>query len=650
MPTSPSTATADPRVGTIRPSAEGASSATRGARWKRGAVTPRRARGRARASAASALSACSRAPTLQAQVGGEGRLEAGEHRVHRRRRRRADLQACRRARGRIERGAQDVLVDLDRAADRVLGGGGQPRGGQRGRGIAGVDEVADGASDHLVGAAVVEAAFEREDVGDVGGGHEALARDLREALGMQLDAIEHRPRSAARRRRPRRARGARCRSAGGSGRCAPIPCAARRGRPRRRPPPGRPASARPRARRGSSSAASARSRGCARRRARRARTPGSRRSRGPAPSSLWWVAAIASVGEQLDVDVGLPGRVLGVLDEPVAAEQLGQAAAVERPARAGAAAGAGDAQPERAVRGAQALGVAQRRVGVGEQQVADGRRLGRLQVGVVGGERRSASRARGARAPRPGRAGRRAGRARARARRRRRPTRNASRRGRPALSQPAAERPTRRSSSASRELKASPSAGSQGNSSAGMSCSSSSPRSSPAPSSPRRRRRPRPARRRGPGRRARGRARAAGRARSRRRRRRRPARPPRLPRRRPPRPATRHRLTVREASLREPVVYGSACRLGRLGEGLGWEAEVQQADEAHVARDADRLARTRGGSSTPGRPPEAREAAAAGGQHRVLRWRRRSRRSPPRPPGRRCAACPRAPPSASAAA
>ena len=76
-----------------------------------------------------------------------------------------------------------------------------------------------------------------------------------------------------------------------------------------------------------------------------------------------------------------------MLDQPVAAEQLGEPAAVERPARAGAAAGARDAQPERGVQRAQALGVAQRGIGVGEQQVADRRRLGRLQVGVVGGER-----------------------------------------------------------------------------------------------------------------------------------------------------------------------------------------------------------------------------------------------------------------------
>ena len=99
------------------------------------------------------------------------------------------------------------------------------------------------------------------------------------------------------------------------------------------------------------------------------------------------MAAIAIADEQLDVDVPLPGRVLGVRDEAVAAEQLGQPRAVERPARAGAAADARDAARELAVGVSQALRVAQRRVGVGQQQVAGRRRLGRLQVRVVGGER-----------------------------------------------------------------------------------------------------------------------------------------------------------------------------------------------------------------------------------------------------------------------
>ncbi len=75
-----------------------------------------------------------------------------------------------------------------------------------------------------------------------------------------------------------------------------------------------------------------------------------------------------------------------MLDEPVAAEQLREAGPVERPARAGAPARARDAQPERGVRGARPLAVAERRVGVGEEQVPDGGRLRGLEVGVVGGE------------------------------------------------------------------------------------------------------------------------------------------------------------------------------------------------------------------------------------------------------------------------
>src|SRR5207249_7410553 len=56
--------------------------------------------------------------------------------------------------------------------------------------------------------------------------------------------------------------------------------------------------------------------------------------------------------EQLEVDVGLPGGVLRVLDERLAAQQLSEPVAVERPAGAGAAAGAGDAGAERGVRAA----------------------------------------------------------------------------------------------------------------------------------------------------------------------------------------------------------------------------------------------------------------------------------------------------------
>ena len=58
--------------------------------------------------------------------------------------------------------------------------------------LAGVDEVAHGAADDLVRAAVVEPGVQGEDVGDVGGGDEALARDLLEALGVQLEPVEHR--------------------------------------------------------------------------------------------------------------------------------------------------------------------------------------------------------------------------------------------------------------------------------------------------------------------------------------------------------------------------------------------------------------------------------------------------------------------------
>ena len=164
-----------------------------------------------------------------------------------------------------------------------------------------------------------------------------------------------------------------------------------------------------------------------------------------------------------------------MLHEPVAAQQLGQPRAIERPARAGAAAGAGDAARELAVACCSRSASRSAGIGVGQQQVAGGRRLSGLQVRVVGGER-VAQRARRGR-----RARRRRRRARPRARRvprrehARRATRKASRRGRPALSQPAASLPMRRTSSASRELKASPSSACQGNSAAGMACSSSRP-------------------------------------------------------------------------------------------------------------------------------------------------------------------------------
>src|SRR2546429_49826 len=83
----------------------------------------------------------------------------------------------------------------------------------------------------------------------------------------------------------------------------------------------------------------------------------------------------------------VPVRVLRVLEGRLAAQQLGEPVAVERPAGAGAAAGAGDAGAERGVRAAGAVGVAERGKGVGEQEVPDGRRLRGLQVGVVGRQR-----------------------------------------------------------------------------------------------------------------------------------------------------------------------------------------------------------------------------------------------------------------------
>ena len=91
--------------------------------------------------------------------------------------------------------------------------------------------------------------------------------------------------------------------------------------------------------------------------------------------------------EQLDVHVGLPGGVLRMLDQPVAAEQLGKTGPVERPTRAGTATGTGDAHPQHGVRPPRAVGVAQGRIGVCQEQVANRRGLGRLEVGVVGRER-----------------------------------------------------------------------------------------------------------------------------------------------------------------------------------------------------------------------------------------------------------------------
>ena len=219
---------------------------------------------------------------------------------------------------------------------------------------------------------------------------------------------------------------------------------------------------------------------------------------------------------QLDVAVGLPHRVLGVGHDPGAAEQLGQALAVERPARPGAAADPGDAQVEPA-RGTARSRAASRRAGygVGQQQVADRGRLGRLEVGVVGGEVAGVAVGEVDQGARPGRAGRRAGRAPPRA------PPGAARPGRPRgaggrrSATPPPRRPTRSFRALSRELKASPSSGRQGNSAAGIASSVEQAAEQAAGVVARRARRPRPGRRRGRGRPARARAPGAGRGRSR---------------------------------------------------------------------------------------------------------------------------------------
>ena len=188
--------------------------------------------------------------------------------------------------------------------------------------------------------------------------------------------------------------------------------------------------------------------------------------------------------EQLDVDVGLPRRILGVLDQPVAAEQARRA----RCGRAPSASRRCHRRRRRSPRGPHAMPARARRLAAPgrRRRGADARRSSAGQAaGRCNRSRgRLVWRARVAREP-PAWAVRASCSSRAAVRAvRRRPTRKASRRGRPALSHPAAERPTRRSSSASRALKASPRDGSHGNSSPGIACSSSNPRTSARASSP----------------------------------------------------------------------------------------------------------------------------------------------------------------------
>src|SRR5688500_14160305 len=91
--------------------------------------------------------------------------------------------------------------------------------------------------------------------------------------------------------------------------------------------------------------------------------------------------------EELEVDIGLPRGVLGMLDEPLAAQQLGDSRAIDRPARPRTSAGTGDARPKSSVRRTRAVTVTKRRVGIRQKEVADGRRLCSLEIGVVGRER-----------------------------------------------------------------------------------------------------------------------------------------------------------------------------------------------------------------------------------------------------------------------
>ena len=89
-------------------------------------------------------------------------------------------------------------------------------------------------------------------------------------------------------------------------------------------------------------------------------------------------------GHQLQVWVPLPHGVLHMRHHARRTQEFGKARAVERPARPGAAAGARHRQVELGVDGTKALGIAQHRIGVGQNEVAQARGLCRLQIGVIG--------------------------------------------------------------------------------------------------------------------------------------------------------------------------------------------------------------------------------------------------------------------------
>ena len=262
--------------------------------------------------------------------------------------------------------------------------------------------------------------------------------------------------------------------------------------------------------------------------------------------------------EQLGVDVPLPGRVLGVLHEPVAAEQLGQQAR-DRAASASRRCRRRRRRCARA-RGARAAG-ARRRAAPGRRRPAAGARPS--SAGPPAGR---CSRPRARRAARaPARASAAAPSASALAssaapRREARAQRHAeglAARAGPRSASRRRRAPMRRTSSASRELKASPSAACQGNSADGdgvqlEQAAEQRPRRLRAAA-----RRPRRAPRRARCRRARGRGRAAARRAARARR-----RPPRARR-----PGRQRAVRPRRDSRRQPCAASLRWPPPRIGEG-----------------------------------------------------------------------------------
>ena len=106
--------------------------------------------------------------------------------------------------------------------------------------------------------------------------------------------------------------------------------------------------------------------------------------------------------EELDIDIRLPGRILRMLDQPLAAKEARRAGVRSSDQREPALPPApATLSPRAACKRPSPIGVPQCGVGVCQEQVADGRGLGGLEVGVVGRERVSRRRERVARARRP---------------------------------------------------------------------------------------------------------------------------------------------------------------------------------------------------------------------------------------------------------